>query len=413
MRILFIKQLFNPEPTAKALDFALELKKNGHEVQVLTGFPSYPLGRIYEGYRQKLWSKENIKGIEIIRVPIYPDHSQSGTKRMLHYLSYAISASLLGPFLVKKADVAFAYQGAIPVGIPAYLLKKLRNIPFVYDINDLWPDTVAESGMLKRKSLLKFVDRWCQWNYRHASRITVATPGFKERLIQRRVPATKIDIVPNWCRDEIHSDALPEDVRSKYFPIDYLNILYAGNLGRMQSLYTILDAAKELGSTGLKVRFVLMGDGIEATSLKQYRQKHGISNVIFLPRVTANEVSYYLNSADVLLVHLKNTDLFDITIPSKILSYMKSGKPVLLGMRGNAADLIENSGGGWKFEPDNVEDLVVQVKKICAMDSSELSQIGLKGKDYYHKALSIESSTQKLITNFKAAINNHLNAKAN
>src|SRR5690606_35190226 len=119
MKILFIKQLFNPEPTAKSLDFALELKKRGHEVQVLTGFPSYPIGKIYEGYKQSLWKKEIMQGIEVIRVPIYPNQSDSGMKRMLHYLSYAFSASVLGPFLVKKPQVAFVYQGAIPVGVPA------------------------------------------------------------------------------------------------------------------------------------------------------------------------------------------------------------------------------------------------------------------------------------------------------
>ena len=151
MKILFIKQLFNPEPTAKSLDFALELKKRGHEVQVLTGFPSYPYGKIYDGYKQKLWEKENIEGIEVIRVPIYPNQSNSGFKRMLHYLSYAITASIFGLFLIKKPDVSFVYQGAIPVAIPAIILKKIKGVPFLYDINYLWQETVSVSAMMENR----------------------------------------------------------------------------------------------------------------------------------------------------------------------------------------------------------------------------------------------------------------------
>ena len=402
MKILFIKQLFNPEPTAKSLDFALELKKRGHQVQVLTGFPSYPTGKIYKGYKQKLWQREMMQGIEVIRVPIYPSQSNSGLKRMLHYLSYALSASLFGIFLVKKSDVAFVYQGAIPVGIPAIIFKYLRGIPYVYDINDLWPETVEVSGMMTNKTLMRIIEKWCQINYRHADMISVATPGFKRKLIEKGVDEQKIKVVPNWSRDAYKTDKLTKTDKEKWFPNEQFNILYAGNLGVVQSLDVVLKTAewyKDNNQT--HIRFILLGGGADEARLKQIKSKRQLKNVIFLPRVDGSEVITYLNSADALLVHLKKSALFEITIPSKILSYIRTGKPVLLGMKGDAADIIKDANAGYLFEPDNFEDLIKKIDFLKSKSQKEREEMGKKGQQYYNDFLSIKSSTDKLESVFK------------
>ncbi|UGU14385.1 glycosyltransferase family 4 protein [Sinomicrobium kalidii] len=397
MRILFIKQLFNPEPTAKSLDFAKELKKRGHKVQVLTGFPSYPLGKIYEGYRQKLWQREVMEGIEVIRVPIYPSQSDNGMKRMLHYLSYAFSASLLGPFLVKRPDVAFVYQGAIPVGIPAIVFKWFRGVPFVYDINDLWPETVAVSGMMKNKRLLKLINVWCSFNYRKASKITVATPGFKQRLIEKGVPEYKISFVPNWSRDKYSEEELDEQLKENYFPRDKFHVLYAGNLGVVQALDIVLEVAQQLKQEGnSNIQFTLLGGGADEARLKNRRKQLELHNVQFIERVDGGEVTKYLNSADALLVHLKNTDLFEITIPSKILSYLRTGKPILMGLKGNAAEIIKISGAGFLFEPQDVNDLKRKLEELYHLNMNERENMGKKGIEYYDNNLSIVASTEKL-----------------
>ncbi|SFW65237.1 Glycosyltransferase involved in cell wall bisynthesis [Sinomicrobium oceani] len=397
MRILLIKQLFNPEPTAKSLDFALELKKRGHEVQVLTGFPSYPLGEIYEGYKQKLWKREVMEGIEVIRVPIYPNQSDNGMKRMLHYLSYAFSASLFGPFLVKRPDVAFVYQGAIPVGIPATVFKWFRGIPFVYDINDLWPETVAVSGMMKNKRLLKLINAWCDFNYRRASKITVATPGFKQRLIEKGVPESKISFVPNWSRDKYSTAGLDEELKENYFPGDKFHVLYAGNLGVVQALDIVLEVAQQLKQEGnSNIQFTLLGGGADEARLKNKRKQMELDNVQFIERVDGGEVTKYLNSADALLVHLKNTDLFEITIPSKILSYLRTGKPILMGLKGNAAEIIKTSGAGFLFEPQDADDLKQKLDELYHLSRDERKNMGKKGIEYYDNNLSIVASTEKL-----------------
>ncbi len=402
MRILIVKQLFNPEPTAKSLDFAKELIRRGHDVEVLTGFPSYPLGKIYPGYKQRFYKREVMEGVPLIRVPIFPSHSTSGLKRFANYFSYAISASFIGLFLVKKPDVCFVYQGAIPAAIPAIILKKFRRIPFLYDINDLWPETVGTSGMLTNKFALKMINSWCSFNYRNAGFITVCTPGFKKVLIQKGVPEAKLEVVSNWSRDRIDTATLVQETLDTYFKSTTTNILYAGNLGIVQSLKTVLKAAKILKEQGnTKIRFVFLGGGADQDNLQSRAKTWGLTNVCFIPRVTSDEVSKYLNAADFLLVHLKKDPLFTITIPSKILAYLKSGKPILVGLEGDARDILEAAQAGFAFEPDNVKDFLVQIDKISNLTQEAQEQLGKNAKDYYARALSLESSVDKLERNLK------------
>ncbi len=397
MKILIIKQLFNPEPTAKSLDFAKELVARGHQVEVLTGFPSYPLGRIYDGYSQKLYKREEIDGVSLIRVPIYPDHSSSGLKRFLHYFSYALSATCIGLFLVKRPDAMFVYQGAIPVAIPAIVYKKLRKIPFLYDINDLWPETVGASGMMSSKRALKLINWWCNWNYKNANFITVATPGFKKRLIEKGVSESKLQIVSNWSRDVISELKLDNSIKDKYFKKDKINILYAGNLGIVQSLTTVLKAAQKMQNEGInKIHFIFLGGGADEDNLTNFSQEKQLMNVTFIPRVQSQEVSKYLNEADFLLVHLKKDKLFEITIPSKILAYLKSGKPILMGLKGDAADILNDAEAGFTFEPDNETDLIEKIHKILTLSNAEIADMGRRAAQYYKNNLSIASSVDKI-----------------
>lgn len=397
MRILIVKQLFNPEPTAKSLDFAKELLRRGHQVEVLTGFPSYPLGKIYPGYKQSFYKRETMEGVNLIRVPIYPDHSASGFKRFLHYLSYAFSATFIGLWLVKKPDVCFVYQGAIPAAVPAIVLKKLRGIRFVYDINDLWPETVATSGMLTNKWALKIINAWCKLNYRNAGFITVCTPGFKKNLIGKGVPADKLQFVSNWSRDKIETQKVEAKKQAAYFKPDALNILYAGNLGIVQALDTVLETAKYYQDQNeTRVHFVLLGGGADEVRLKEKAKDLALKNLQFIPRVNSEEVSGYLNTADVLLVHLKKDPLFTITIPSKILAYLKSGKPILMGLEGDAREILEAAEAGFAFEPDNQKELARAIDKLLNMSTWEIDKLGQNGAKYYQKALSLESSVDAI-----------------
>src|ERR1035437_8276696 len=199
MKILILTQWFEPEPTFKGMLFARELVARGHDVEVLTGFPNYPGGKVYPGYRIRPWTREKVDGINVLRVALYPSHNNSGLHRALNYLSFAFSACVIGTALIRKPDVMYVYHPPITVGFAAAVIGFLRRTPFVYDIQDLWPDTVAASVMMSNPMALALLGKLCKFVYRRANHITVLSPGFKEPLAGRGVSPDKIDVIYNWC----------------------------------------------------------------------------------------------------------------------------------------------------------------------------------------------------------------------
>lgn len=214
MRILILGQFFTPEPDFKGLPFAQALRDRGHEVEVLTGFPNYPGGRVYPGYRVRPWQREVMDGITVNRVALYPSHDRSTVRRAANYLSFALSAATLGPLLVRKPDVAYVYHPPATVGLPAIALRAWHGCPLVYDIQDLWPDTVFSSGMVRRRWIASALDRWCRLVYAHVDRLVVLSPGFRETLIARGVAAEKIDVIYNWADEGSLRSAGRDDDRS-------------------------------------------------------------------------------------------------------------------------------------------------------------------------------------------------------
>jgi len=320
--------------------------KEGHDVQVLTGYPSYPYGKIYKGYEQKFFYREILEGVEVIRVPIYPNQGNRAFGRVLNYMSFALTAIMFGIWRVRRPDVVFVYHGALPVGMPAIFLKFFRRVPFVYDINDLWPDTLVATNMLRNKYLLGFINKWCNLTYRCADHITVLSKGFKDKLIERGVSEDKISVIYHWSRDKQVSNPSLESSVSKLYSPDKFHVLYAGNVGIAQSLQSLIRAFCILQEHNSNFLFTILGDGVQRKGLKLLVEELGVKNVRFLDRVNSENVGYHLRSADVLLVHLRDEPLFRITIPSKIIGYMLAGKPILLGLKGDAQNIIEDSKSG-------------------------------------------------------------------
>ena len=191
MRILYATQWFEPEPILKGIYFAKLLRAHGHDVRVVTGFPNYPGGTLYPGYRLKLIRRDTMDDIPIDRVPLYPSHSRSALGRMLNYVSFAVSLTVYGLFTSRRPDVMYVYHPPLTVGLAAAVIAAVRRIPFVYAIHDLWPDTLAASGMVSNRAVLRIVGRLCHWVYARADRIIVVSPGFKRRLVEEGVPGVK------------------------------------------------------------------------------------------------------------------------------------------------------------------------------------------------------------------------------
>jgi glycosyltransferase involved in cell wall biosynthesis len=406
MRILMLTQWFDPEPTFKGLSFAKELARRGHEVEVLTGVPNYPGGRVYEGYRVRL-QREIMDGIPVIRVPLYPNHDQSAFKRILNYGSFSLSAALFGAFLVKPADVMYVYHPPATVGFPAAVIGRLRSIPIVYDIQDLWPDTLAATGMVGNKTILKIVDNWCNFVYRQADRIVVLSPGFKGKLESRGVSGYKIDVIYNWCtEDQLISGKTKGELAEKFGLADKFNVIFAGTMGKAQSLDAVLDAANLVAEENPDIQFVFIGGGVEVERLKNRAAKENLRNVMFLPRMPMGEIGAVLQLADVLLVHLRDDPLFRITIPSKTQAYLAAGKPIVMGVDGDASNLIEQAGAGVSCTPESSESIAAAVITLFSLSPEERDAMGKRGNDYYKQKLSLSAGVDKFENVFRAVVKN-------
>ena len=400
MKILLLTQWFDPEPTFKGLAFAKELKRQGHEVQVLTGFPNYPGGKIYDGYKLKLCQREEIEGISILRVALYPNHDSSALKRIFNYISFAFMAMLFGIFATKKADVIYAYHPPLTVGIAAIFIKFFRRTPIVYDIQDMWPDTLKATGMLNNNKILNVIGSVCKLVYRSVDHIVVLCPGFKKMLIERTVSEHKISIIYNWCDEQGLTQAQPAKVEYQQLMQNRFNIVFAGNMGKAQALDTILDVAKKIQNIQ-DLQFVFVGGGTETERLKQRLTTENISNTVFIPRMPMAEVGGILKLSNLLLVHLKKDPLFEITVPSKTQAYMAMGKPVLMAVAGDAADLIQRAECGCVATSEDVESIQQAILRIYHLSASEQLQMGLNARNYYLQKLSLEIGVRQFVEVFE------------
>lgn len=403
-RVLLLTQWFDPEPTFKGLVFARELIRQGFDVEVVTGFPNYPGGKVYAGYKIKLIQRECIDGVQITRLPLYPNHDQSAIKRVINYASFAASALFYGLFIAKRADVMYAYHPPLTVGVAASLIRWLRGTPLVYDIQDMWPDTLSATGMLNNSRALGLVGRVCDWVYRRVDQLVVLSPGFKRLLIQRHVPQSKIEVIYNWA-DESALTSPVGSLPANFPEDDRFKIVFAGNMGKAQSLDAVLDAALILQERGSRVCFVMLGGGVEVGRLKARTQALALTNVVFLPAVPMAEVGTMLAAADALLVHLRKDPLFEITIPSKTQAYMAVGKPLLMAVNGDAADLVKQSNSGLTAESENPVALAEAAQCLADMPLDQLLSMGNRARHFYQEHLGLAVGASKFGDIFKALSN--------
>jgi colanic acid biosynthesis glycosyl transferase WcaI len=405
-RVILLTQWFQPEPNPRGIVFARELVQRGYEVEVITGFPNYPGGKVYPGYKIKLIQREEIDGVQITRLPLYPSHGGSALKRLFNFVSFAISSTLYGILFAKKADIMHVYQ---PPGVAAALIRLFRRFPVVYDVQDMWPDTVAATGMIQNQAILSFLYHLCQWVYRTVDKISVLSPGFKQLLIKRGVPPEKIEVIYNWC-DETALNA-PIGTVPKAFPgSEKFNILFAGTMGKAQALDAVIEAAEIVQARAPQVNFVFVGGGIEVEHLKALAGQKQLHNVIFIPKVPMDEVGAMLHQADVLLVHLKNDPLFEMTVPSKLQAYLAVGKPILMAVAGDSAAIVEESQCGLTARPENAQSIANAAMALSQRSPQELQAMGNAGKEYYRATMSLDvgvESFERIVSELGSVGNSH------
>ena len=402
-RILLITQWFDPEPTFKGLLFAKELASRGFEVEVITGFPNYPGGILYDGFRIKLIQKEIIDDVLVTRVPLFPSHNKSKIGRAFNYLSFAFTSMIYGLFFSKQADVIYAYHPPLTVGISALVIKLFRRVPVVLDIQDIWPDSLKSTGMITNSLLLNFISRICKLIYSSVKKIIVLSPGFKNLLIERGVSENKIEVIYNWADEEVIRNAIndtPEILKNT----EGFKVLYAGNVGQAQGLNIILDAALLLKDEIANLHFFVLGQGLQLDDLKKRANNLNLHNVHFLTSIRMDKVGSFLGSADALLIHLNKDPLFKITIPGKTQAYMAAGRPIIMGVGGDASDLVLRAECGICFEPEDPMSLAEAVKNLVLLDKTDRQKLGQNAKRFYNKNLSFKKGIDSFENIFNKVI---------
>lgn len=408
MRILLLTQWFTPEPQFfKSLPFAKALQQCGHEVEVITGFPNYPNGSVYPGYRIRPFQREVLDGVRITRVALYPSHDGSVIRRALNYASFATTAALAGVSTRFRPAVVHVYHPPLTVGLAASAIGLMRRVPFVFDIQDLWPDSLEATGMVTNRRVLNGVGRLAQLVYKQASLLIAQSPGFVASLTERGVPKDKIRLIYNWCDEKALGERAPlasVDLRAL---AGRFNLVFAGTMGRAQALKAVLEAAVIVRQRAPEVQFVFVGGGTEVEDLKAYARQRELSNTLFMPQMAMNEVGHVLDAADALLVHLRDAPLFRITLPSKTQAYLFAGKPVLMAAEGNAADLISTAQAGICAKPEDPSSIVNAVMQLAAMPAEQRQAMGERGKRFYNEELSLKAGTQRTIKVFEEAVALH------
>lgn len=366
MRILIVSQYFDPEPVPIPGQLARGLAQRGHSVRVLTGFPNYPRGRIFDGHRQAWLRRERVQGVEVFRVPLIPDHSRSALRRLANYLSFAVTA-LAARRAARGADVVYVYATQMTPALAPWIWSRLGGAPYVLHIQDLWPDSIIGSGLApgRLSGLIgRVLDPWLRSVYRGAAALVGIAPTMTRTLGERGARAERTHLVPNWAEAPVPSPPRPAAGEG-----GVTTVVYAGNIGELQGLQTAVEAAHAAADAGVVLRIV--GDGTDRERLRDLVEARGYHNVEFLPAVPQAEMPAVYAAADYALVCLRDLPVFRGTIPSKLQGALAHGVPVIVTVPGDAREIVMQARVGFCAPPEDVEALADAFRRAAAADVAE------------------------------------------
>lgn len=322
---------------------------------------------MFGGYRNRPWQRETMDGIRVIRVWSYITANEGFAKRTLDYMSYMATATMAAPF-VRRVDVVVGTSPQFFTVCAAWVVSGMKRAPFVFELRDLWPESIKAVGAMKEGRAFDALERLEMFLYRKAARIVSVTRSFREILTRRGVEAGKIDVVTNGI-DLSRFSQLPKDreLVARYGLQGKFVAGYIGTHGMAHALETVLEAARRMARTddGDRYRFILLGDGAKKASLRARADEMGLDNVIFIDSVPKQEVVRYWSLLDASIIHLRNTELFTTVIPSKLFESMGMGIPVLHGVAGESAEIVTGEGAGLVFRPEDAGDLCWQLRRLA------------------------------------------------
>jgi colanic acid biosynthesis glycosyl transferase WcaI len=385
LRILIVTQYFKPE-NFRVNDLAIGLKERGHDVEVLTGLPNYPSGKLYPGYSPFAPLTEEFEGIRIKRVPLIPRGNRRNWQLMANYVSFAILACLVGPLRCRgRYDVVFVYEPSpVTVALPGILLKLLRRAPLLFWVQDLWPESLSATGAVRAQWILKLIRRLVDFIYRRCDRVLVSSKGFTNHVLASGIGEERVVYLANWAEDLYRPMAnAPTPVQGE-MPQGF-RVMFAGNIGSAQSFETILEAADRLRDYS-EIHWIIVGDGNMRPWVAERVKTLGLGKQLhLLGRRPLEAMPAYFAAADALLVSLRADPVFALTVPSKVQSYLACGKPIIAALDGEGAAIVAESGAGIQCPPENSEKLAQAVLRLYQTPKSERLAMGEKGRQYFER----------------------------
>jgi colanic acid biosynthesis glycosyl transferase WcaI len=406
VKILYVSQYFPPEmgaPAARAAELAHHWSCAGHEVSILTGFPNHPTGVVPEEWRSRLRRvtyTEKFGRVDVYRTWLWPLPNRRAHERMRNYASFCLSAGIRGLGL-SRPDIIIATSPQLLVGLAGWWLALSRQVPFVFEVRDLWPESLAAVGIGSEDSLLhKALAGIARFLYEKSNHIVVVSPAFEERLIADwQVAPEKISVVENGVETETFAPS-PETtirkLRKQFNAEDKFIASYIGTIGNAHGLETLLNAADKLQLRNPKILFLLIGEGAEKQRIRDLTKSRGLTNVQFLDQQPRDQIPAFISVSDACLVLLRKTDVFKTVIPTKMLEFMSCARPIILGVDGQARQIIDEAGAGIVIEPENPDALVGAIEKL--QEDRDLGRtMGRRGREYIQKNFARASTAQKYI----------------
>ena len=372
-KILIVTEYFYPEEF-KINEIAIEWQKKGYEVAILTQEPTYPFGKVYDGYKNRWYFEDSYHGMKVYRVKAVTEYKESLFKKLLKYFTFMFLGSFVALKIGKKYDYVFGFDvGPLTGMVPAIVLKKFYNKPVVLWVQDVWPDSVYAYGFKKRKILVKMLDTFVRFVYKHTSAIAVSGEGFIKRVAPYVEKNKTIKYLPNWA-DDLDETLKPVKLSEE----KKLHFIFAGNIGKVQNLDNVLKAFNMLPQEYLdKAQLNIIGDGSFLEALKQQVSENHYENIVFWGRKPRNEMNKYFQASDFLIVSLIDKPIFSLTVPAKIQTYIAAKKPILAIICGDAAEIIEKNRLGFTAKPheiSQIKDIFIKAIETTEDEKQEFSR---------------------------------------
>jgi len=395
-KILIVTECFYPEEF-KINDIALEWKTKGYDVDVLTIVPSYPLGKVFDGFENKFYQKENYQGINIYRVRAVTGYRESLVKKLVKYFNFMFLGSLISLFIGKKYDYIFGFNmSALTSMLPAVIIRKIYKKPLMFWAQDIWPESVYAYGFKKTKLLSYVLERFVKFMYHNVDSIAISSKGFENKLSPFVKNNLKFHYLPNWADDlNISLDSYEFSKEKK------VHFTFAGNIGKVQNLENIIKAFALLGNKyNKKAQLNIIGDGSSYQELKNpsYTQ----NNIIFHGKKLRIDMAKYYNASDFLIVSLLNKPIFNATVPAKTQTYIAAQKPILAIINGETADLVKNNNLGYIANPEDIQEIKNTFIKCINTDKTTIDKFTKNSKELTDNIFNKEkiiNSLEKLLVN--------------